>query len=426
MNTQDSKDERRYVSPPVTGKREDMQGGIGEVAKPGSCSNVKSIESSSVQVDEPEPSTCSESAFARSSGRSNSVKYTNSNEYRAQTYGTQLLGTGITPVGGSAGDGKHAERPFGQSPASLRPNTIETISYGSHSYVTITSSAYTKLASENSRCKASIYRLQEELWREKARVRKLEEEVRDQEHVIAKVHSNAISLLSSNVSSDLPDDKIRRGLSNLLDGIARDWCLDLHATDDIDESGAATVLMSNNILADASDLPAHLRINMRDETAAPVLLQAALAKSLCDSFLMEPFFLQDWLPRASDAAFKGTNLHAITTWRVQTVEYLEVVFPPSKDYFRERADGFVREYSCLLRQVHEDALSELSELMEQFFKLALQLWKRHVLISVEGLEEQDLKHFRSGQPDMEAEDSVLNGARGAHLDGRPVQVMVRP
>ncbi|KAJ4199848.1 hypothetical protein NW767_007828 [Fusarium falciforme] len=64
--------------------------------------------------------------------------------------------------------------------------------------------------------------------------------------------------------------------------------------------------------------------------------------------------------------------------------------------------------------------------MEQFFKLALQLWKRHVLISVEGLEEQDLKHFRSGQPDMEAEDSVLNGARGAHLDGRPVQVMVRP
>ena len=81
--------------------------------------------------------------------------------------------------------------------------------------------------------------------------------------------------------------------------------LDIHATDDIDESGAATVLMSNNILADVPDLPAHLKINMRDETAAPVLLQAALAKFLCDSFLMEPFFLQDWLPRASDAAFTG-------------------------------------------------------------------------------------------------------------------------
>ncbi|KAJ3456440.1 hypothetical protein MRS44_016463 [Fusarium solani] len=371
MNTQDSENEGCYVSPPVTEQGADMQGRIGEIARP-------------------------------------------------------PLDTGITPVGGSAGDGKHAERPFGQSPVSLRQNVVETRSYGSRSYVTITSSAYTKLTSENSRCKASIHRLQEDLWREKARVTQLKEEIRDQENVIAKVHSNAISLLSSNVSSNLPDDKIRRGLSNLFDGIVRDWCLDIHATDDIDESGAATVLMSNNILADAPDLPAHLKINMRDETAAPVLLQAALAKFLCDSFLMEPFFLQDWLPRASDAAFTGTNLHAITTWRVQTVEFLEVTFPPSKHYFRERAEDFTRKYACLLQQVHEDALLELSELMEQFCKLALQLWKRHVLISVEGLEQQDLKHFRSAQPDMEAEDSVLHGARGAHLDGRPVQVMVRP
>ncbi|KAJ4213219.1 hypothetical protein NW759_011063 [Fusarium solani] len=426
MNTQDSENEGCYVSPPVTEQGADMQGRIGEIARPDSRSNVRSVESSSVQADEPEPSTCSQSAFARSSSRPSPVKHTNSSDFRAQTYGAQPLDTGITPVGGSAGDGKHAERPFGQSPVSLRQNVVETRSYGSRSYVTITSSAYTKLTSENSRCKASIHRLQEDLWREKARVTQLKEEIRDQEHVIAKVHSNAISLLSSNVSSNLPDDKIRRGLSNLFDGIVRDWCLDIHATDDIDESGAATVLMSNNILADAPDLPAHLKINMRDETAAPVLLQAALAKFLCDSFLMEPFFLQDWLPRASDAAFTGTNLHAITTWRVQTVEFLEVTFPPSKHYFRERAEDFTRKYACLLQQVHEDALLELSELMEQFCKLALQLWKRHVLISVEGLEQQDLKHFRSAQPDMEAEDSVLHGARGARLDGRPVQVMVRP
>lgn len=122
----------------------------------------------------------------------------------------------------------------------------------------------------------------------------------------------------------------------------------------------------------------------------------------------------------------GTNLHAITTWRVQTVEFLEVAFPPSKDYFRERAQDFVRRYACLLQQVPEDALLELSELMEQFCELALQLWKRHAIINVEGLEQHDLKHFRSAQPDMEAEDSVLHGARGTDLDGRPVQVMVRP
>ncbi|KAJ4317354.1 hypothetical protein N0V84_007411 [Fusarium piperis] len=288
------------------------------------------------------------------------------------------------------------------------------------------SSDYTKLSSENNRGKARIHRLQEDLRREKARVRQLKEEIRDQEHVIAKVHSNAISLLSSNVSSDFPDDKIRRELDSLFHGIARDWCLDFHATDEIDESSAAAVLMSNNVLACDPDLPAHLRINMRDETAAPVLLQAALAKFLCDSFLTEPFFLQDWLPKISDAAFKGTNIDAITTWRVQTVQYLEVAFPPSRRFFEERAEGFVRQYACLLQQVHEDTLLELAKLMGQFYKLAMQLWKRHALISVEGLEQENLKHFRSAQPDMEAEDSVLRGGGGENFDGRPVQVMVRP
>lgn len=123
---------------------------------------------------------------------------------------------------------------------------------------------------------------------------------------------------------------------------------------------------------------------------------------------------------------KGSNLHATTTWRVQTVEYLEAVFPAPKQYFRERAEDFVKRYACLLQQVPEDALLELSDLMEQFCKLALQLWKRHAIISVEGLEQSDLKHFCSTQPDMEAEDSVLQGARREQLDGRPVQVMVRP
>ncbi|KAL2673961.1 hypothetical protein Neosp_012407 [[Neocosmospora] mangrovei] len=400
MNTQDSEDERRYVSTPVTEQSADMQD--------------KTCEIEGLI------------ASARSYSRSNSVKHTNSKENRAQTYGTEPLDTGITPLRGNPGDGKHAESRFGQAIASLRQNMIETLTISSRTCATIMSSAYTKLASENSSHKACINRLQEDLWREKLRVTQLEEEMRDQEQIIAKVHLNAINLLSSSVSSDLPDDKVRRGLSNLFDGIVRDWCLDLHAADVIDESSAAILLMSNNILADAPDLPAYLRINMRDEIAAPVLLQAALAKFLCDSFLLEPFFLQDWLPRASDAAFKGNNLHDTTTWRVQTVEYLEAVFPAPKQYFRKTAEDFVRKYARLLQEVPEDALLELSDLIEQFCKLALQLWKRHAIISVEGLEQSDLKHFRSTQPDMEAEDSVLQGARGANLDGRPVQVMVRP
>ncbi|KAI8652522.1 hypothetical protein NCS57_01316400 [Fusarium keratoplasticum] len=404
MSRQGGKDEGHYASPTADGQEADIQNPTGEEERPSPRSIMGSVESSIALGHEPEPAT-----YSKSSGGN-----------RAQAMEPQ--DTGMCHEGGSIRHGKHVQ----EYPVPLQSNMAGAETYDWPPFVMVSSSECIKLATDNRYHLMRIRQLQEDIRKEKARARQLEDDIRDQEHVIAAVHSNAIGALSSKVSSSLPDDKIRRELNHLFDGMARDWCLDFHATDKVDESRAADVLMSNNILANDPDLPPHLKINMKDETAAPVLLQAALAKTLCDLFLTEPFFLQSWLPRASDMVFEGLNPEVMTTWRVRTVEFLEAAFPPSRQFFEERAEDFVRQYACLLQQVNQDALSELTELMEQFGKLAIQLWKRHVLISVEGLEHQGLKHFRSANADMQAEDSVLRGVRGSRLDGRPVQIMVRP
>lgn len=246
-----------------------------------------SVESSIALGHEPEPAT-----YSKSSGGN-----------RAQVMEPQ--DTGMCHEGGSIRHGKHVQ----EYPVPLQSNMAGAETYDWPPFVMVSSSECIKLATDNRYHLMRIRQLQEDIRKEKARARQLEDDIRDQEHVIAAVHSNAIGALSSKVSSSLPDDKIRRELNHLFDGMARDWCLDFHATDKVDESRAADVLMSNNILANDPDLPPHLKINMKDETAAPVLLQAALAKTLCDLFLTEPFFLQSWLPRASDMVFEGWLSH---------------------------------------------------------------------------------------------------------------------
>lgn len=120
------------------------------------------------------------------------------------------------------------------------------------------------------------------------------------------------------------------------------------------------------------------------------------------------------------------RIDLVTNWRVHTCGFLEAVFPPSSRFFEERAELFAEKYGYLMRELDDDCLPELTELMERFGGLAMQLWKRHVIIQVEGLEQADLKEFHSAKADMELHASVRGGTAGQELDGRPVQVMVRP
>lgn len=112
---------------------------------------------------------------------------------------------------------------------------------------------------------------------------------------------------------------------------------------------------------------------------------------------------------------------------MRTCEFLEAAFPPNGDFFAQRAQAFASRYAYLLEPLDETGMAELADLYERFCWIALQLWKRKALISVEGLGEQEgLKHFLSGDGEMEAHASVQHELGSTRLDGRPIHVLVRP
>ncbi|KAK7420916.1 hypothetical protein QQX98_002480 [Neonectria punicea] len=164
---------------------------------------------------------------------------------------------------------------------------------------------YNKLRREYLKVKDSHRQLEDDLLGERIRVRQLEDDIREQEHVITKAHTNAIGLLSRDVSNDLPDDRIRREFQAFFDQDALGWCMDHRRTEQIDEPHASELLVKEGILADSSTVPDHLKISMQGDAASAVLLQAALARALCEYFLADPFFLQDWLPRPDHQALRS-------------------------------------------------------------------------------------------------------------------------
>ncbi|RSL66601.1 hypothetical protein CEP54_003637 [Fusarium duplospermum] len=319
--------------------------------------------------------------------------------------------------------GKYAQGKIVQSPTLAQSSTFGTRSQGHQANGMASISECDKHTAEIRRQQERIDRLKGELRMERLHSKQLQSEITEQAHVINNIHSNNISRLSHGVSSNLPDDRIRAELQKLFGETARDWCLNYQVAE-IAERGVDALLVCNNILADNAN------INMQGKTTAPILLQAALAKTLCELFLTKPFFLQDWVSEFIDGAIKEPAREATITWRVQTGEFLEMAFSHSEAHLEailnKRAQRFARQYAFLLcvQDFDENMCSELVELMKRFGKLAIQLWRRRVLIMVDGLEHEDLQHFRPGQ-DMELEDS-LRRLGGLRSDGRPVQVIVRP
>ncbi|KPM42132.1 hypothetical protein AK830_g4381 [Neonectria ditissima] len=275
--------------------------------------------------------------------------------------------------------------------------------------------------------RARVRQLEAELIEQRVQIEQLEDDIREQEDIITNAHTNAISQLSRDVSSIMPDDRVRRELQAFFDQDALGWCMEYRRIEKIHEPDAAQMLASTGVLADSATVPTYLQMSMEGEATSAILLQAALARTLCDLFLSEPFFLQDWLPSMNIEPLKPENrIDLVTNWRVGTCRFLEDVFPPSTPFFKKKAELFARQYDYLMRELDEVCLPELTELMEQFGGLALQLWKRHVLIQVEGLEQADLKEFHSAKSDMDLHAGVRSKAAGQRLEGRPVQVMVRP
>lgn len=131
--------------------------------------------------------------------------------------------------------------------------------------------------------------LEQELQGEKSLIEELRQNIEKEERVVAKAHQNAISLLARDVSSDFPDDQVKAGFKDLFDRCS-EWCYYNRAEAIRNVEEVRGFLLTSGIVDD-SGFPEHLRFNMMHNTATSVLLQALLAKTLCGTFLKDPFFL---------------------------------------------------------------------------------------------------------------------------------------
>lgn len=126
-------------------------------------------------------------------------------------------------------------------------------------------------------------------------------EIQQQEAAVTNTRARQISDLASNVSNELPDDKVREALRVFFQGDFFSWCSDLCAPELKDPDQVAARLHSMSLL---NTHEAYLRapkflkldLGLGDGEASLPLLQAALSSFLCREFLTSPYFLVDINP----------------------------------------------------------------------------------------------------------------------------------
>ncbi|KAF5582206.1 hypothetical protein FPCIR_9638 [Fusarium pseudocircinatum] len=284
-------------------------------------------------------------------------------------------------------------------------------------------SAYNRLFDDYQKLKRTKQDLETELDEERDVNKTLRQDIQNQEVVVTEAHSRAISLLAGHVSSDFPDDQVRTELGDLFEKCS-EWCIDnrLPMIEKVEE--ARNLLLTEGIINDL-DCEEHLRFDLTHRTATAVLLQAALAKTLMQTFLGNPFFLDQHCLNKT-ALQGGASAEATVTWRIQTCQYLEQAFPPHNQALQTYAEGFARTYEPLIEPLDRESLTQLTKLFETTCSLALRLWKLRTNIRIEALGDATLHRFQSMFGDMEAHPTVglLKGDK--RFDGRPICVVVRP
>lgn len=162
---------------------------------------------------------------------------------------------------------------------------------------------YERLWNEYIKLKRSKEDLELELSDERKHVGELKQNIKDQEQVVTKAHSTAISLLARDVSTDLPDDEIKRQLHFIFQESVYGWCVETKVSELADPEKIKSLLESKGIMR-SSNLPEHLQFDVGDSKIGPVIsLQAALGHELCQAFLNNPFFLG---PVQMNAALSGS------------------------------------------------------------------------------------------------------------------------
>jgi hypothetical protein len=144
--------------------------------------------------------------------------------------------------------------------------------------------------------------LLEESQKKSSEIKELRAHIEQQEVSVTKAQNAAMNVLSQSLSAALPDDRIRTRFKDLFESIA-EWARD-NATQD------RTILDSQENMAkwekagllrrvgEAGAKP-NLEFDMEDETTIDTLLNAALARCICQDFLKNPFwFAEDSSPIA--------------------------------------------------------------------------------------------------------------------------------
>ncbi|KAK3367253.1 hypothetical protein B0T24DRAFT_651556 [Lasiosphaeria ovina] len=277
---------------------------------------------------------------------------------------------------------------------------------------------YSQLITKHSKLQTTVDDLKKELQEERNHSAALMKNIEAQEEIVTKAHSTAISLLARDVSSDFPDDEIKKQIRNFLQNSLFGWCADNSARRVADPETAGPFLKQRGLLLrNNDDLPEHLQFDIQHNMAPVVLLQAALAHELVSKMLLDPFFL-------------ASELETID-WRIKTCKVLEKMFPPTRrGIFSRMAFQFVQTYGFLLRPFPGDSenASELVDVFQTFGQLALRLSKLRTNITVQGLDDpaHTLAYFHAMQGDMEAHSSIYLLPGEKRLDERPVCVVVWP
>ncbi|KAH6606449.1 hypothetical protein Trco_005602 [Trichoderma cornu-damae] len=248
--------------------------------------------------------------------------------------------------------------------------------------------------------------------------------VAENEAIITRAHSTAVSTLAGNVSRSITDDLIREELKKFFQNDFFSWCAELSAESVVDGNAALRKLREAGVINNSDrywDGPEYLRfsIDSPDGSSPFVLLQAALAKRLCFLFLNDAYFL----------AGESNDRRRLRKFEQHfSQECLENSVPITEQYIQREVQAFVEEYEFLLRtdSYDEEANRDLAQIFADFAILSLKLWKTRV--NIEWCDSTGFGNsiFDYGSPWMEVDQTLVSTKGGSRLSGRPVGLIIRP
>ncbi|CAH0044716.1 unnamed protein product [Clonostachys solani] len=273
------------------------------------------------------------------------------------------------------------------------------------------------------------------------------EEIKQQEAVVTNIRSRQISDLASDVSNELPDDKVREALKAFFQGDFFSWCSDLCAPELKDPDQVAARLRSMNLLNTNEAYlrsPEFLKLNLRlgDGEASLPLLQAALSSFLCCEFLASPYFLVDMNPElhgesqvaassaltSIESTLAKVQPDAAMDWRINTLQTLVKSTPMTTEAAERFARVFFENFRFLINEIYwddKDAKSDLTKIILSFANLSLRLWQKRGYINVHYINHFANVPFRWKSLCMDADPQAL-ATLGSQTEGRPIALLMRP